>query len=60
MGAGYAYILTHPGLPCIFWDHYFTWGAELHNTIHTLVQVRGPTGQALPDLRSTWEQPGLQ
>lgn len=39
VGAGYAYILTHPGIPCIFWDHYFTWGAELHNIIHTLVDV---------------------
>lgn len=18
---GYAYIMTHPGIPCIFWDH---------------------------------------
>lgn len=39
VGAGYAYILTHPGIPCVFWDHYFTWGAELHNTIHTLASV---------------------
>lgn len=47
VGAGYAYILTHPGLPCIFWDHYFTWGAELHNQIHTLAQVRLGLGPAL-------------
>lgn len=40
VGAGYAYILTHPGLPCIFWDHLFTWGAELNKQINTLVQVR--------------------
>jgi hypothetical protein len=39
VGAGYAYILTHPGIPCIFWDHYFTWGAEMRNTIHTLAAV---------------------
>lgn len=39
VGAGYAYILTHPGIPCVFWDHYFTWGAELHNIIHTLAAV---------------------
>lgn len=23
---GYAYILTHPGTPSVFWDHYFQWG----------------------------------
>jgi hypothetical protein len=39
VGAGYAYILTHPGIPCVFWDHYVTWGAELHNTIKTLAAV---------------------
>jgi len=44
VGAGYAYILTHPGIPCIFWDHYFTWGAELHNIIHTLAAVRDGCG----------------
>ena len=25
---GYAYILTHPGIPCVFWDHYFNWGLK--------------------------------
>ena len=20
---GYAYILTHPGIPCLFWEHHF-------------------------------------
>lgn len=23
---GYAYILTHPGLPCVYWKHFFDWG----------------------------------
>lgn len=41
VGAGYAYILTHPGIPCVFWDHIFTWGAELRNIIHTLAAVGG-------------------
>jgi hypothetical protein len=49
VGAGYAYILTHPGLPCIFWDHLFTWGAELNKQINTLVQVR--LVQVLPTSR---------
>jgi alpha-amylase len=22
----YAYILTHPGVPCVYWKHYFDWG----------------------------------
>jgi len=26
---GYAYILTHPGVPCVYWKHYFDWGTEL-------------------------------
>lgn len=25
---GYAYILTHPGIPCIFWSHFFNWGLK--------------------------------
>jgi hypothetical protein len=39
VGAGYAYIMTHPGMPCVFWDHYFEWGSELRNTIRTLASV---------------------
>jgi alpha-amylase len=35
---GYAYILTHPGNPCIFYDHFFDWG--LKDEISTLVDVR--------------------
>jgi len=23
---GYAYIITHPGIPSLFWDHVFDWG----------------------------------
>ena len=26
---GYAYILTHPGVPCVYWKHYFEWGKDL-------------------------------
>lgn len=25
---GYAYILTHPGIPCLFWSHFFDWGLK--------------------------------
>jgi alpha-amylase len=32
---GYAYILTHPGIPCLFWEHHFDWGlaAEIDNLV---------------------------
>ncbi len=39
---GYAYILTHPGVPCVFWDHYFDWG--LKNDINELIQIRKDAG----------------
>jgi alpha-amylase len=35
---GYAYILTHPGMPCIFHDHSFKWG--LMSEITALVALR--------------------
>ncbi|BBM87576.1 alpha-amylase C-terminal beta-sheet domain-containing protein [Candidatus Uabimicrobium amorphum] len=35
---GYCYILTHPGIPCVYWVHYFDWpqGKE----IAKLIQLR--------------------
>jgi alpha-amylase len=35
---GYAYILTHPGVPCIFWEHVYDW--NLYNQIQKLIAVR--------------------
>ncbi|XP_024544858.1 alpha-amylase [Selaginella moellendorffii] len=35
---GYVYILTHPGIPCIFYDHYFYWG--LQEQINQLLELR--------------------
>ncbi|MBU2574310.1 MAG: alpha-amylase [Elusimicrobia bacterium] len=35
---GYAYILTHPGIPCIFWSHFFDWG--LKDEITKLAKLR--------------------
>ena len=40
VGQGYAYILTHPGTPCIFWDHYFDWGDDLRKQIDSLLHIR--------------------
>jgi len=35
---GYAYILTHPGIPCIYWEHYFDWNHG--DPIKRLVKAR--------------------
>jgi alpha-amylase len=40
----YAYILTHPGVPCVFWKHYFDWGSELHEKIKALTNARKIAG----------------
>lgn len=39
---GYAYILTHPGIPTVFWDHFYDWG--LHDEIKNLIAVRKDNG----------------
>ncbi|KAL5982459.1 hypothetical protein ACLOJK_016531 [Asimina triloba] len=43
---GYVYILTHPGIPSVFHDHFFTWGFK--DQISKLISIRsrnkiGPT-----------------
>ena len=35
---GYAYILTHPGIPCVYWVHYYDWG--LKEKIKALINIR--------------------
>jgi alpha-amylase len=37
---GYAYILSHPGIPTVFWKHYFDWGSDLQNKIKALINAR--------------------
>lgn len=39
---GYAYVLTHPGIPSIYWAHVYDWG--LYNGIKTLVDIRKEQG----------------
>jgi len=34
LAQGYAYILTHPGTPCVFWDH---WDEKLHPALAPIV-----------------------
>ncbi len=41
---GYAYILTHPGVPCVYWKHYFEWGKDLHDKITALINARKVAG----------------
>ncbi|GLC54473.1 Alpha-amylase A type-1/2 [Pleodorina starrii] len=40
--AGYAYILTHPGVPCVFWDHVFGTSSEpaVRAAVGALMSVR--------------------
>lgn len=35
---GYAYILTHPGVPTVFYDHFFEWGGEMKAALSRLVR----------------------
>jgi len=39
---GYAYLLTHPGTPTIYWPHYFDWGVK--DQINELIAVRKAAG----------------
>jgi alpha-amylase len=41
---GYAYILTHPGIPCIFWDHLIEWSAGCRQSIMELSKARRDSG----------------
>ncbi|XP_047316369.1 alpha-amylase [Impatiens glandulifera] len=39
---GYVYILTHPGIPSVFYDHFFDWG--LKEAITKLIAIRNRNG----------------
>jgi alpha-amylase len=41
---GYAYILTHPGLPTVYWKHFFDWGGVLRDKITGLINARKIAG----------------
>ena len=41
---GYSYILTHPGVPTVFWKHFFDWGQDLRNKISALINARKVAG----------------
>ncbi|CAE7255392.1 AMY1.4 [Symbiodinium natans] len=41
---GYAYILTHPGIPSVFWDHIMDWGDEHRKKVAALLKARRDSG----------------
>ncbi len=41
---GYAYVLTHPGIPCVFWPHFFDWGTDYRNRLQGLINIRKAVG----------------
>ncbi len=56
----YAYILTHPGIPCVFWSHYFDWGTYTRERINKLIKLRkdmGLNSRSVVDIREA--KPGL-
>ena len=44
IAAGYAYLLTHSGKPCVFWPHLFDWDDALRQTIVSLMELRRRVG----------------
>jgi alpha-amylase len=41
---GYVYILTHPGIPCVFWRHFFDQGEAQKTQISKLIAIRERVG----------------
>ena len=41
---GYAYIMTHPGVPTVFWEHLYEDSAELGDGIRKLAAMRKHLG----------------
>lgn len=41
---GYAYLLTHPGVPTVYWKHYFDWAPGLREKIKALINARKVAG----------------
>jgi alpha-amylase len=40
----YAFVLTHPGVPTVYWKHYFDWGADLREKLRALINARKVVG----------------
>jgi alpha-amylase len=58
----YAIVLTHPGVPCVYWKHYFEWGQDLQNKIKALINARkvaGVNSGSSVDLQDNARQAGI-
>ena len=58
----YAVILTHPGIPCVYWKHYFQWGQDLQSKIKALINARkaaGVNSGSTIDLQDNARQSGI-
>jgi alpha-amylase len=40
----YAFLLTHPGVPCVYWQHFFDWDTYTQQRVEQLIQVRRKAG----------------
>ncbi|XP_050222177.1 probable alpha-amylase 2 [Mercurialis annua] len=57
---GYAYILTHPGIPSVFYDHFYDWGNSIHDQIVQLIDIRKRQGiNSRSSIRIVEAQPNL-
>lgn len=46
VSTAYAYVLTHPGIPSVFWSHYFDWDDATRDRIERLIKLRRDQGIA--------------
>ncbi len=57
---GYAYLLTHPGIPCVFWGDIYDSGSFYENQIRKLIEIRKKYGiHSLSKLYIATAQQGL-
>ncbi|XP_060199892.1 probable alpha-amylase 2 isoform X2 [Lycium barbarum] len=57
---GYAYILTHPGTPSVFYDHFYDWDNSTHDQIVKLIDIRRHQGlNSRSSIRILEAQPNL-
>jgi alpha-amylase len=40
----YAFLLTHPGVPCVYWQHLFDWDAYTRERVERLLRIRQEAG----------------
>ena len=55
VGTAYAFILTHPGYPCVAWQHYFT-AAESYDTTVSSNGSQYIGGNTVPGTELTYKQ----